>query len=359
MSEFIGIDGYVDPKKLIISFADSDSDGVVDDPELFLKIVDPSTNPLTKYIVEEKYLISEGQEDYRYIDNSTNIVVVLDTETDAYSYVGGLNYWTDGQYFYFIDSQTVKKLNLVLSKFEPTLDYKVYPGRDKIKFQYIHSADYDSRVDPGASNIIDVFILTKTYDTKFRQWIAGSITSKPLPPSSDELYDVVSSALNLIKSISDEIVYHPVNYRVLFGASASLDMQATFKVIKNPGQVISDNDIKSRVITAINQFFNLDNWDFGDTFYFTELSTYIMTELTPYIASVVIVPKKGGLTFGSLFEIKAASDELFISGATVDDIEIISGITSNTIKSAAGTAVDTSVLTQQTLTSSTYGASNG
>ena len=359
VSEFFGVDGYIDPKKLNVSFSDSDSDGVVDDPELFLKIVAPDTNPLSKYIVQEKYLISDGQEDYRYIDNSSNIVVVLDKESDAYGFSGGLNYWTDGQYFYFIEVDAVKKLNLVLSKFEPTLDYKVYLGRDNLKFQYIHSADYDSRIDPGITNIIDVYILTKTYDTKFRQWIAGSITTKPVPPGSDELYDMVSSSLNLIKSISDEIVYHPVNYRVLFGSSASLDMQATFKVIKNPGQVISDNDIKSRVITAINQFFNLDNWDFGDTFYFAELSTYIMTELTPYIASIVIVPKKGGLTFGNLFEIKAASDELFISGATVDDIEIISGITSSLIKSAAGTAVDTSVLSQQTVTSSTYGASNG
>ena len=359
VSEFFGVDGYVDPKKLNISFADFDNDGVVDDPELFLKIVDPDTNSLTKYIVQEKYLISEGQEDYRYIDNLTNTVVILDKESDAYTYAGGLTYWNDGQYFYFIETESVKKLDLTLAKFEPTLDYKIYSGRDKLKFQYIHSADYDSRVDPGLTNIIDVYILTKSYDVTFRQWVAGSISNKPVPPGSDELYDMVSSTLNLIKSISDEIIYHPVTYKVLFGKSALPDMQATFKVIKNPNQVISDNDIKSRVITAINQFFSLDNWDFGDTFYFAELSTYIMTQLTPYIASVVIVPKKGGLSFGSLFEIKAASDEIFISSATVDDIEIISGITTTSIKSAIGTATDTSTLTQQNITSSTYGALNG
>jgi hypothetical protein len=232
-------------------------------------------------------------------------------------------------------------------------------GRDHLKFQYIHNADYESRIDPGASNIIDIFVLTKTYDVKYRQWLNGSINDRPLPPSSAELYDLVSANLNLVKSISDEIIFHPVSYKVLFGAQAQEDLQATFKVIKNSNQVVSDNDIKTRVIASIDKFFALENWDFGDTFYFTELSTYVMTELSPDISSFVIVPRQGGLGFGSLFEIKSASDQIFISGATVDDIEIISGITSTAIKSVSGTTVQTTVSDQQNITSSNYGANNG
>jgi hypothetical protein len=188
---------------------------------------------------------------------------------------------------------------------KPTLDYKVFRGRDKLKFQYTHSADYESRIDPGSSNIIDVYVLTKSYDIVFRQWLSGANVPEPLPPGSDELYDIMSPQLNLIKSISDEIVYHPVHYKVLFGSTADLNLQASFKVVKNSDQVISDNDVKSRVITAINQFFALENWDFGDTFYFTELSTYVMNQLTPDIASFVIVPRLEGLNFGNLFEIKS------------------------------------------------------
>jgi hypothetical protein len=170
----------------------------------------------------------------------------------------------------------------------------------------------------------------------------------------------VSPGLSAIKSISDEVVYHPVNYTVLFGAEASASLQATFKVTKTPGQVISDNDVKSRVITAINQFFALENWDFGDTFYFTELATYVMNELAPNISNFVIVPKQSGFNFGSLFEIKSASDQLFINGATVDDIEIITGITSSNIKSVSGTATDSvTTISQQNITSSSYGATNG
>ena len=48
--------------------------------------------------------------------------------------------------------------------------------------------------------------------------------------------------------------------------------------------------LKAKVVTAINEFFALENWDFGDTFYFTELSAYVMTQLAPDLSAFVIVP---------------------------------------------------------------------
>ena len=69
--------------------------------------------------------------------------------------------------------------------------------------------------------------------------------------------------------------------------------------------------------------FALENWDFGDVFHFAELSTYIMNQVAPDIVNLVIVPKQEAQAFGSLFEIKSESDEIFISGATVDDVEVI------------------------------------
>ena len=362
VSEYTGIDGYVDTKKLIVSFADSDDNGVVDNPELFLNIVNPpivtETNSAilqSKYIVQEKYDISQGQEDYRYFDNSNETVLIKASK----SYVLFSERVT-GQYFYFIDSDTVFKYNEVLADpYVPTLDFKVFLGRDHLKFQYTHNADYESRIDPGVSNIIDIYLLTKNYDTKFRQWLSGASIARPLPPSSSEIYDLVSPSLNLIKTISDEIIYHPASYKILFGASASPDLQASFKVIKNLSQVVSDNDIKTRIVAALEEFFALENWDFGDTFYFSELSTYVMSQLSPDISSFVIVPRLNGLGFGSLFEIKSASDELFVNGASVDDIEITTGITSSSIKSVTGTTVQSTTTSQQNTTSSSYGVNNG
>ena len=348
VSSFNGLDGYIDNKKVVVSFQDSDNNNIVDNPQLFLDIVDYA-NIASPYIVQEKYAISAGQNDYRYRNNSDNKIRFFATQSS----IGSLSNYSDGQYFYFADTGVVKKLNSTKSTLVPTLDYKVYVGRDKLKFQYIHRADYESRIDPGASNIMDIYVLTKSYDTLFRQWLDGSTTVKPLPPSSAELYNLISPKLNLIKSISDEIVYHPVTYKLLFGASASIDLQASFKVTKSLNSVVSENDIKSRVITAINQFFTLDNWNFGDIFYFTELSTYVMTQLSPDITNFIIVPRQDGSYFGSLFEIKCPSDQIFISSATVDDIEIITGITSGNIKSVTGQAL--SAVSSQNTTSSTYG----
>jgi hypothetical protein len=78
--------------------------------------------------------------------------------------------------------------------------------------------------------------------------------------------------------------------------------------------------IKTRTIAAINEFFALNNFDFGDTFYFTELAAYIHNQLAPDLLTVVIVPNQSGQAFGSLFQISSAADEIFISGATVDDV---------------------------------------
>ena len=352
IDEYIGLDGYKDTKKIEISFADSNDDGIVDNPNLFVSLVYPETtdsNPLSRYIVLEKYNIEQGQEDYRYMDNSSNIVKILSTEPTSFPNE------VDGQYFYFVDTQVVKKLTSSTGLLAVSLDYKVFAGRSNIKFQYIHSADYESRIDPGLSNIIDIFVLTKTYDTQFRQWISGSRTYEPLPPSSDALYLTLSPSLNLIKSISDEIIYHPVKYRVLFGEKASMELQASFKVIKNETQVISDNEVKARVLVAINEFFSLENWDFGDKFYFSELSTYVMNQLSPTITNFVIVPRASGLNFGSLFEITAESDQIFINGATVDDIDIITGITSSNIKTSGDAMIPTTALLQQTITSEESG----
>jgi hypothetical protein len=342
VSEYIGLDGYVDNKKIVISFADTDNNGVVDDPDVFNRIVSS-----TQFIIQKKYLISQGQEDYRFVYNTGSILEIVPLNSSISSGVSG-------KYYYFVETNTVKKA-LTNGELEVSLDYKVYNGRSNLKFQYTHTARYDSRIDPGASNIIDVYILTKSYDTLYRQWVNGSISERPLPPGSDELYNMVASSLNLIKTISDEVIYHPVNYKILFGETAAPELQATFKITKTPGQVISDNDVKSQVISAINEFFVLDNWEFGDTFFFTELATYITNKVSPYISNFVIVPRHNNINFGGLYEIKSEMNEILINGATVNDIEIISGITASNIKSS-NLITNNTTINRQFITSSAYGS---
>jgi hypothetical protein len=103
--------------------------------------------------------------------------------------------------------------------------------------------------------------------------------------------------------------------------------------------------VKSKVIAAINDYFDINNWDFGESFYFSELSAYLHTQLTPNVASIIIVPNDTATRFGNLYQINAEANEILISAATVDDVEIISAITAAqlnqtlaTSSSSAGTA---------------------
>jgi len=349
IEEFRGLDGYIDSKKIQISFSDTDEDGVVDNPDIFEDIVANSSSSLQEiYIIQEIYNIEDQQEDYRYVDNIDQKVIIKNSQTE----VVDLTLYNDGQYFYFVDTDVVKKLNLVTGELLVSLDYKCYFGRDKLKFQYIHNSDYESRIDPGITNLIDVYILTKQYDKQFREYLDGTRSITPLPPSTDFLHNILSPSLSKIKAVSDEIIYHPARYKVLFGSKSTIDLQATFKVVKNSEIVISDNDVKSKVISAINEFFAINNWDFGDNFYFTELSTYVMNRLATNIVNFLIVPKKSGLAFGSLLEIKAEKDQIFISSATIDDVEIINSVTASRIRSSGNIVYSNNSIIQQTILSS-------
>jgi hypothetical protein len=104
-------------------------------------------------------------------------------------------------------------------------------------------------------------------------------------------------------------------------------LRATFKAVINPSSTASKNNIVSRILSAINTFFALENWESGQSFYFSELSTYVMNLLSPDITNFIMVPTVNN--FGSLYEINCQNNEIFISGATAADIEVISAVTAS------------------------------
>lgn len=321
-------DGYSSSRTIKITFSDTDDDGVVDNPESFNIIVDPSTTNDNRFVFFEKYITDAYTEDYRYVENTGGKFIILSSE----SQLSNLTNYKDGQLFYFYEVDLIKRLDKSTTLLTVTTDYYANVGRKGIKFHYIHNADSSYRIDPSASNIMDTYILTKNYDNEYRKWLKGNIPVQPLPPSSTELKQVYGKGLDQIKSISDEIIFHPVKYKVLFGNNAEPRLQASFKVVRNKEQVLTDNDIKARIINAINEFFNIDNWDFGDTFFFTELSTYVMNRLAPYITTFLIVPTNSDQVYGSLQQITSSPNEIFISGATVENIEIIDAVTAAKIR---------------------------
>jgi hypothetical protein len=323
-------DGYQDPKEVEIAFADSDDDLVIDNPDSFEQIVGLDTdNPNRIYVYFKEELDTFGNVTYQYIDNSDGLILPRESES-----LVNINddEFVEGQLVYFYDvlEDSIKRVVSTPTgkTFSLASEYKANIGRDKLKFQYIHNAGATRRIDPSVSNIIDVYLLTKSYDTSFRNYLKGIVSTLPEPPNSDSLRISFGNRLNEIKTISDEIIYHPVKYKVLFGATAEPLYRAQFKIVKNPNRTINDNDLKVRIINAIDEFFDVKNWDFGDRFYLGELITYVTNSVIPDVSNLVIVPRQPDTKLGDLFEVQSSQDEIFVSGATVDDIVIVSAINS-------------------------------
>ena len=200
-------------------------------------------------------------------------------------------------------------------------------------FQYTHNSPNNRRIDPSPSNIIDVFLLTRQYNTDYRNYVTDITGAVPKPnnPTTNELRDAFGS-LEQYKSVSDTIIFNGITFRPLFGDKADEELQATFKVVKNNSTLVSDSEIKERVVNAINEYFAIENWDFGDTFFFSELAAYLYNALAPDVLSIIIVPKLATSNFGSLFQIQSQRDEILVSAATVNDIEVIDVITANSLQ---------------------------
>ena len=353
-------EGYLDSRKIQIQFIDLDDDGVVDDPDIFEQIVgEEDTTILTKdkLIFQKKYTTTDAVEDFKYFANTSAEIIVVQNEAAIAPYSTRL----EGQIFYLINEGIFRKLNKALNNTAINTDYKAYFGRADLKFHYTHVADSGYRIDPSASNIIDTYILSKSYDAQVKQYISGAILAQPKPPSNDELFRSYGSEINKIKSISDEIIYHPVKYKVLFGDKATPDLQVRFKIVKNANIVINDNELKSDIIEAINKFFDIENWDFGETFYFQELSAYIINQLSPKLVSILIVPRQTTQSFGSLFEIKSEPDEIFASAAKVTDIETIDQLTATNLQASGAiiNSVSTAITSGITSSASTNTTTTG
>jgi hypothetical protein len=117
----------------------------------------------------------------------------------------------------------------------------------------------------------------------------------------------------------------------LFGELADLELQGKFTVVKVAGTTVTDNEIKTRILTAVNEFFDIDNWDFGETFYFTELSAFVHQRMQGVISSIVIVPTQVNSVFGELFQITPETNQLFIPDVTIRDIRIVDSLNGGTL----------------------------
>jgi hypothetical protein len=161
---------------------------------------------------------------------------------------------------------------------------------------------------------------------------------EPDVPTIDQL-TTSYQGLDNYKMISDNIVLNSVTFKPLFGAKAAENLRATIKVIRAANSTASVSEIKTLVVANLNQYFDIAIWNFGDTFYFSELAAYIHRNMGGIVSSVVLVPVDPSKYFGDLYEIRSAPNEIFVNAAGVDSVEVITALTSTNIRTAPGSGV--------------------
>jgi hypothetical protein len=221
-----------------------------------------------------------------------------------------------------------------------TTDWIARVGRSDLYFQYRHNAPLTARIDPGTTNIIDLYVVTQQYYTAYQNWIRDTTNTVPEPavPTINQLSTEYQNLQNF-KMLSDNIVVNSVQFKPLFGSKAAPELQATVKVIRAPGSNASESEIKNLVVANMDEYFTIDKWDFGSTFFFSELAAYIHERMGGIVSSVVLVPLNPRKSFGDLYEIRSAPNEIFVNAANVTNVEVITALTSTNIRTAPGSGV--------------------
>lgn len=332
-------DGFVDDFRVRISFGDVDNDNVPDDPDYFKNLVDPSTNPNNKLVFLQRTTDFDNLE--RYLPLAKNVVqtslaTLEDIELAKSEY-------QNEQIFYATSDKKFYQLAVTASGTRTIAEitgYEVFTGRQDLYFQYRHNSPLSRRIDPGTSNIIDVYLVTNDYYTAYQKYVTDNTNTvaEPNAPTINQLTTDYAS-INDYKMISDNVILNSVKFKPLFGPKANVELRSTIKVIKNSNSTASVSEIKSRTINAMNTYFEIDKWNFGDTFFFSELSAYLHEQLGDIVSSVVLVPVDPLKSFGDLYEIRSEPNEIFVNAATVNDIEVISALTSSQLRTASNSGV--------------------
>ncbi len=326
-------DGFVDDSKIQVTFADKDSDGSPDQPYFYDDIV----GSISGAGAENSYVFFINDQDVsgssmKVLAKGTVKVAVNDAAIDSniYEYANNDIVFSRSTESFYRITRNVDSV----SKSAVT-NYSFKYGRYGLKFQYRHNAPSDRRIDPSPSNIIDVFVLEKNYADDYTKWIrdnTGTVT-QPTEPTTESLRNDFSD-LEQYRMISDLMIFNPVRFKPLFGTKADPNLRAKFVVVKNTNVVVSDSEVKSQVISKVNEYFSLDNWDFGETFYFSELAAYLHNQLSTIISSVHLVPTSTDQIYGDLQQIRCLPFEILISAATVMDVDVVTNLT--TVKLRAG-----------------------
>ncbi len=332
-------DGYVDDFQVLVSYRDSDNDGVPDNPDFFNEIVAPAVNANQKLIFLQQTVDFDNLQRYLLVEEG-----VVNSDYSTYEEIElAKSEWSPGQVFYAYSEGTFWLLSVNVAGVRTLVQQSGWiarTGRQDLYFQYRHNSPLTARIDPGTTNIIDLYVVTQAYYTAYQNWIKDTTNTvtEPAVPTIDEL-STAYQGLQDYKMVSDNVVLNSVVFKPLFGAKAAQQLRATIKVIRAQGSTASTSEIKSSVVAELNKYFSIDKWNFGDTFYFSELAAYLHRQLGTIISSVVLVPLDPQKSFGDLYEIRSAPNEIFVNAADITNIDVIEALTSTNLRTAPGSGV--------------------
>jgi len=330
-------DGYVNDFEVEIAATDVNNGQLILNPDFF--------NEITGYVVGGAnigvYTFFETVQDAinlsrEQIVPTSSVVFQYPTKTQIevvkYEYpLGQLFYATSENVFY----KTVQDIRVTTPSYilETQTRYSVKTGRQGLSYQYRHNSNNTTRIDPGTTNIIDLYVVDQAYYTAYSNWITdtSNTVTEPDRPTVTELNQKYGEVQNF-KMISDAVVLNSVMFKPLFGKKAAPALQGTIKVVKSKNTNASNSEVRSAVLSAMNEYFDINNWNFGDTFFFSELSAYLHAEAGDLVSSVVLVPSDPNMSFGDLYEIKCRPFEIFVNAATADDILVVPALTAEELQ---------------------------
>ena len=332
-------DGLVDDFQVVVSFTTSGGGLTPVNPDFFNDLVAPSINANQKYVFFQATVDFDNLQRYLLIEAdivNSNYATLADIQAVQTQYVvGQVFYAYSTQIFYILGVDSLDNPVLTVSN-----SYQAKVGRQDLYFQYRHNSPLTNRIDPGSINIIDVYVVTNAYYRSYVNWLqdtTGTVV-EPAPETINELTTAYQGLQNY-KMISDNMILNSVDFQPLFGQKADAALRATVKVIRASGSTASVSAIKNSVVASMNAYFDIANWNFGDTFYFSELAAYIHQNIGSIVSSVVLVPLDTQKSFGDLYEIRSAPNQIFVNGATVNDVEVITALTSTNLQTAPGSGV--------------------
>ena len=332
LGQTVESDGYVNDFQVEVAATDVNNRQLILNPDFFSEITGYQNNSANAGV----YVFFETVQDpinltREYIIPSSDVVYIYPNksqiETNKYDYpLGTLFYaYVENKFYKTIQDQ---KVTVPLYIVTEQSQYNMKPGRQGLSYQYRHNSNNTTRIDPVTTNIIDLYVVTQSYYTEYQNYIVDTTNTVPEPnrPTIGQLQQEYGEVQNY-KMLSDSVILNSVVFKPLFGPKADPALRSKIKVIKAPGVNASDSEIRSAVLAAMNNYFNINFWDFGDTFYFSELTAYLHATIGELISSVVLVPSDPTMSFGDLYEIKCMPYEIFVNAATANDVVVIPALT--------------------------------